>query len=1092
MRRPSFLAALPFVLLALFVFPFSAFPWPIPDTGQTKCYDDTAEIPCPLPGEAFYGQDGNYLINPSSYTKLDLNGNDLPDSALTWAMVRDNVTGLIWEVKKESDGVENYADPRDPNNTYTWYDSNPATNGGDAGTPGDGTDTEDFIAALNAEPGFGGCTDWRLPTREELRSIVDCSVPLPGPAIKSAYFGNTVWSYYYWSSSTYAGYAGYYAWGVNFSSGYDDYLTSKSDSRYVRAVRGGQVGSGLFGNLVINDTDTVTDKKTGLMWNRKTDDNMLWEQALAHCESMTTGGYEDWRLPTIKELASIVDLGKYYPSIDIVYFLYSFTVRHDNMTSSTYTTHPFCAWSVHFGSGAGGDSGKSYGYSVRAVRGGQAQSSDHLVISTPRQASFWNIDSAMSITWDTPPEITGNVKISISYDGGRPGSFQTIAASTSNDGQYTWTVASRTSHNCMLKIEPLSDPSKGTTQGLFTILGYLQSEPASLGLEEPALPDDAPETKSFKIFAADNPGGDIELELASANPGEFSVSPDTVTITSANWNTGVEVTLTPEYDGVADGDQITQVLASTTDPLAPFQTRDYPLVQVIVQDADTRTTLRTVSPAFGQAGQPLTVMAEGTGFTDSTAVYILPEGGSATQITPVTRIGSTTLSFTIPARTTGNYNLKAGGFELKNAVTFADSSAVTDQQRKKAVIVSGGGPYADNGFWLATDKCATHAYKTLNFLGYDPDSVQFLSGKIWSDMTGDGENDVDADATAANLQAAIGNLTGANTDELLLYLVGPGSSGKFQFGSDASPEYLAAATLDAWLDGLQTKITGPVVVILDVCQAGSFLAPLAAENRVVVVSAKADERAWYLNDGELSFSYRLFDQLLEGPDLYDAFTEAENLVGSVQTPLIDTDGDGLPDDLSNKFNEVENVTVGRGRVAEDDPPSVGAAWAVPDALSGTATAADIKATDIDAPNGLSQVWARITPPTVAQILPNTPLLALPTIKLLDWNTTGTYEGAFSRFTRNGVYKVEVYAVDKKDHESLTVPVTVTQNDGILPGRGDMNADTCVTLADAIFVLKIFAGEPLHPAPNADYDQDGRTELADAVYILQRVAELREE
>jgi hypothetical protein len=32
----------------------------LPDTGQTKCYDNTQEIPCPQPSQAFYGQDGNY------------------------------------------------------------------------------------------------------------------------------------------------------------------------------------------------------------------------------------------------------------------------------------------------------------------------------------------------------------------------------------------------------------------------------------------------------------------------------------------------------------------------------------------------------------------------------------------------------------------------------------------------------------------------------------------------------------------------------------------------------------------------------------------------------------------------------------------------------------------------------------------------------------------------------------------------------------------------------------------------------------------------------------------------------------------------
>ena len=45
---------------------FNAFAWPIPDTGQTKCYDtDGNEIPC-----AGTGQDGEYSINPMSYTKL--------------------------------------------------------------------------------------------------------------------------------------------------------------------------------------------------------------------------------------------------------------------------------------------------------------------------------------------------------------------------------------------------------------------------------------------------------------------------------------------------------------------------------------------------------------------------------------------------------------------------------------------------------------------------------------------------------------------------------------------------------------------------------------------------------------------------------------------------------------------------------------------------------------------------------------------------------------------------------------------------------------------------------------------------------------
>ena len=63
-------------------------------------------------------------------------------------MVRDNVTGLFWEVKTDDGSIH------DKDNTYTWYDSNPATNGGNAGTAGEGTDTEDFIEALNSRGRF--------------------------------------------------------------------------------------------------------------------------------------------------------------------------------------------------------------------------------------------------------------------------------------------------------------------------------------------------------------------------------------------------------------------------------------------------------------------------------------------------------------------------------------------------------------------------------------------------------------------------------------------------------------------------------------------------------------------------------------------------------------------------------------------------------------------------------------------------------------------------------------------------------------------------------------------------------------------------
>jgi len=436
----------------------STFSWPIPDTGQAKCYDNEKEIPCPQPGEPFYGQDGNHLINPPSYTKLDINGNDLPDTASEWFMVRDNVTGLIWEVKQNKDGVQDYSNPHDADNTYSWYDSNPETNGGDAGTPGDGTDTEDLINVLNVEK-FGGLSDWRLPTIKELSSIAYSEEYIP--VINGKYFLNAQSSGKYWSSTINSNYTDR-AWYVLIPNGYE-YGSNKSYSYYVRAVRAGQSRS--FDHLIINDDGTVTDTATGLMWQQKTDYRAVWQNALSHCEAMTLSGYSDWRLPTNAELRSIVNYETWNLAIDANIFPDN---KSSSYWSSTTGASRDTAWDMYFRGGDDRYSKLSVIYAC-AVRAGQVRLSDHLIILSPNQASFWNTKDLMPITWNTA-NISGDVKISLSRQGGKDGTFETITESTPNDGSYDWTVTGPGSYNCMLKIEPVDDPSKGTQQGLFTII----------------------------------------------------------------------------------------------------------------------------------------------------------------------------------------------------------------------------------------------------------------------------------------------------------------------------------------------------------------------------------------------------------------------------------------------------------------------------------------------------------------------------------------------------------------------------------------------------------------------------------------------
>lgn len=126
------------------------------------------------------------------FTKISGSGTPLPDTTALgagpadWACTRDNVTGLIWEVKTTS-GL------RGKDHLYSWYDSsNPA---GHPGTPNGGTcadagrcDTEKYAEDVNAI-GLCGATNWRLPTTQELLGLRDFGGR--EPAIDLDYFPNT-------------------------------------------------------------------------------------------------------------------------------------------------------------------------------------------------------------------------------------------------------------------------------------------------------------------------------------------------------------------------------------------------------------------------------------------------------------------------------------------------------------------------------------------------------------------------------------------------------------------------------------------------------------------------------------------------------------------------------------------------------------------------------------------------------------------------------------------------------------------------------------------------------------------------------------
>jgi len=121
------------------------------------------------------------------------------------------------------------------------------------------------------------------------------------------------------------------------------------------------------GDLTRDDAGTVTDNTTGLMW-QQVDDNKryVWEAALNYCGDLSLAGFSDWRLPTLKELVSIIEYEKYSPATDGLFF--PDTNLDNYWSSSVFALDSSYAWNAGFRYGIIVTSKKLNGCYVRCVR----------------------------------------------------------------------------------------------------------------------------------------------------------------------------------------------------------------------------------------------------------------------------------------------------------------------------------------------------------------------------------------------------------------------------------------------------------------------------------------------------------------------------------------------------------------------------------------------------------------------------------------------------------------------------------------------------------------------------------------------------
>ena len=168
----------------------------------------------------------------SGFVKIANSGEVLDDNEARWECVEDRGSKLVWEVKKNDGGI------RDRDYSYSWFSE---INGEKIGVSNGGRckggvscDTSGYARAMN-EQKLCGYSDWRLPTRKELETLVEFTENPKEATINKTYFPEAVPSWY-WTSSENPQREGY-AWYVLFRNGVA-LNDLKERPKHIRLVRG--------------------------------------------------------------------------------------------------------------------------------------------------------------------------------------------------------------------------------------------------------------------------------------------------------------------------------------------------------------------------------------------------------------------------------------------------------------------------------------------------------------------------------------------------------------------------------------------------------------------------------------------------------------------------------------------------------------------------------------------------------------------------------------------------------------------------------------------------------------------------------------
>ena len=334
--------ALTFIFIFVSTLAYAA----IPKTGQNKCYSmsgsNVIEVPCENTG-----QDGDYQAGTARNFERD-NGNNI---------VIDHTTGLEWEDTSHAKTFEARL-----------------------------SDAKNYCRSLNLNG-----TGWRLPTIEELLTIVDKGSE--ESVIFNIFKNNN--NYYYWSINELT----HVAYTMDFSKG-ENGFNGKAGLLNVRCVRGEQHAYPQMSRDESNEI--IKDMTNGLMWQDNETVQKDWENAIDYCENLTLAGYDDWRLPNIYELYFMFDRTKENPALDTNIFIHTDTSPGAFYWSST--TNPL---STYYANIVDVKNGKLTGYGKLATGNVRCVRTDTTPISSmvlPSGGHLFNYQAVTDPILDTMPE----------------------------------------------------------------------------------------------------------------------------------------------------------------------------------------------------------------------------------------------------------------------------------------------------------------------------------------------------------------------------------------------------------------------------------------------------------------------------------------------------------------------------------------------------------------------------------------------------------------------------------------------------------------------------------------------------------------